>query len=80
MFREINHTRTEAIIELIRTLPASEQTAIARSLAKPAKKLSSKEKKTREVLNDIAEGLREIKESKRTGKKLMSLDEVLNEL
>lgn len=82
MFREINHTRTGAIIDLVRTLPEREQKIIVKTLTTPQKKkkLSKKEKKTQEVLNDIAEGLREIKEAKRTGKKMMSLDEALNEL
>lgn len=82
MFREAKHTTAEAIIELIRTLPKSEQTAIAKGLSadNPKKKLNKKAKKTQEVLNDITEGLREIKEAKRTGKKLMTLDEALNEL
>ena len=82
MFRETNHTVTEAIINLVRTLPEREQKIIAKTLntTKPTKKLSKKEKKTQEVLNDIAEGLREIKEAKRTGKKMITLDEALNEL
>ena len=33
-----------------------------------------------EVLNSIREGLREIKEAQRTGRKLMSAEELLNEL
>jgi len=82
MFREINHTRTGAIIDLVRSLPEREQKIIVKTLTTPQqkKKLSKKEKKTQEVLNDIANGLREIKEAKRTGKKMMSLDEALNEL
>lgn len=82
MFREINHTRTGAIIDLVRSLPEREQKIIVKTLNTPQqkKKLSKKEKKTQEVLKDIAEGLREIKEAKRTGKKMMSIDEALNEL
>ena len=33
-----------------------------------------------EILNSIREGLREIKEAKRTGRKLMTVEELLNEL
>ena len=33
-----------------------------------------------EVLNSIREGLREIKEAQRTGRKLMTVEELLNEL
>ena len=33
-----------------------------------------------EVLNSIREGLREIKDAQRTGRKLMSAEELLNEL
>jgi hypothetical protein len=82
MFREINNTRTEAIIDLIRTLPQAEQTAIVRSLSavKRKKKLTRKEKNTQEVLRGIAEGLKEIKDAKRKGKELMDLEEALNEL
>ena len=80
MFKE--HS-TEKLIEYIHTLPDKEQKLIAKSIntSKPVKKkLTEKERKTQEVLKDIAAGLREIKESKRTGKKMMSLDEALNEL
>ena len=82
MFREINNTRTEAIIDLIRTLPQAEQTAIVRSLSavKRKKKLTRKEKNTQEVLRGIAEGLKEIKDGKRKGKELMDLEDALNEL
>ena len=33
-----------------------------------------------EILNSIREGLREIKEARRTGRKLMTAEELLNEL
>ena len=33
-----------------------------------------------EILNSIREGLREIKEAQRTGRKLMTAEELLNEL
>ena len=34
----------------------------------------------KEILNSIREGLREIKEARRTGRKLMTAEELLNEL
>jgi hypothetical protein len=85
MFKEINHARTDAIIDLIRTLPELEQTVIARGLsaAKPKKKLSEKEKREKRKqshLKGIAEGLREIQEAKRGGKPMKTLDEFLDEL
>ena len=33
-----------------------------------------------EILNSIREGLREVKEARRTGRKLMTAEELLNEL
>ncbi len=82
MFKEINHARTEAIIGYIRTLPDSEQKVIVSTLSDtdPKKKLSTKEKKKQEHLRGIAEGLREIKEAKRTGKKLPDLQDLIDEL
>jgi phage-related protein len=80
MFKEINQARTEAVIDYIRMLPVNEQKAIIKSISKPGKKLTKKQKKTQEVLKGIAEGLREIKEAKRGGKQLMNLDDALNEL
>lgn len=80
MFRETSHTTTKAVIELIRTLPDKEQRVIAKTLAAPKKKLSKREKKTQEVLNDIAAGWSEVKEAKRTGIPLPTLTETLNEL
>jgi hypothetical protein len=79
MFREINHARTEALVDYIRILPVSEQKFITRQL-NSKKKLSAKEKRKLKELKGIAEGLREIKESKRTGKPMKTLDEFLNEL
>jgi hypothetical protein len=82
MFRETNHTVTEAIINLVRTLPEREQKFIAKTLntTKTKKKTDKKELKKQQVLNDIRDGLLEIKEAKRTGKKLKSLEEFLNEI
>jgi hypothetical protein len=79
MFREINQARTDSIVNYIRTLPESEQKAIARNLTSK-KKLSAKEKRKVQELKGIAEGLREIKEAKRGGKQLMDLEDALNEL
>jgi hypothetical protein len=56
MFREINHARTEAIINTIRILPESEQKFIVRQL-NSKKKLSAREKRKLQVLKGIAEGL-----------------------
>lgn len=79
MFKE--HA-TEKLIEYIQALPVREQRIIAKTLNTPKakKKLSKKEKKTQEVLNDIAEGLREIKEAKRTGKELPDIQVLIDEL
>jgi hypothetical protein len=79
MFKE---SPTEKLIEYIQALPEREQKIIAKTLNAPkrVKKLSKKEKKTQEVLNDIKDGLLEIKEAKRTGKKLKTLEEFLNEI
>jgi hypothetical protein len=79
MFRGINNARTAATVNYIRTLPEPEQKAIVRQLVSK-KKLSKKAKKKIEILKGIAEGLREIKEAKRTGKPMKTLDEFLDEL
>lgn len=75
MFKE---TATQKLIEYIQTLPKQERKVIAENILEPKakKKTNSKQK----VLNDIKHGLREIKEAKRTGKKLKSLDTFLNEI
>jgi hypothetical protein len=82
MFKEVNHARTEALIEYIRILPEREQKLIASSIptSKSKKKLSTREKKKLQELKGIAEGLREIKEAKRTGKKLPDLQDLIDEL
>jgi hypothetical protein len=79
MFREINHARTEAIINTIRILPESEQKFIVRQL-NSKKKLSAREKRKLQVLKGIAEGLKEIKEAKRNGNKLPDLQDLINDL
>jgi len=80
MFKE--HT-TEKLIEYIQTLPDKEQKFIIKTLSttkvKKARKTGSV-RKEQDILNGIKEGLQEIKESKRTGKPLKTLDEFLNEL
>jgi MFS superfamily sulfate permease-like transporter len=83
MFREINHTRTEAIIDLVRTLPEREQKIIVKTLSSPKPKKGRKNgsaKTEQDVLDSIKRGLEEIKESKRTGKPMKTLDEFLNEI
>ena len=79
MFREINHARTEAIINTIRILPESEQKFIVRQL-NSKKKLSAREKRKLQILKGIAEGLKEIKEAKRNGNKLPDLQDLINDL
>ncbi len=82
MFREINHARTEALIDYIRILPENEQKAIVSGISdfKGKKKLTKKQKNTQQVLKGIAEGLKEIKEAKRTGKPMKTLEEFLDEI
>lgn len=81
MFKESKHT-TDAIVDLIHTLPQRQQKVIVKKLAasKSPKKLSKKAKKKQEVLKSIEDGLREIKEAKRSGKKRKTMEEFLNEL
>lgn len=83
MFRETKHSTTEAVIELIRTLPEKEQKVIVRTFtsvkSKPKRKTSSV-RTEQDVLNSIKGSLKQIKEAKRTGKPLKTLDEFLNEL
>ena len=79
MFKERS---TEKLIEYIQTLPREERKVIAKNILEPKakKKTDKKELKKQQVLNDIRDGLLEIKEAKRTGKKLKSLEEFLNEI
>ena len=76
MFKE---NATQKLIEYIQTLPKEERKIIAENILEPKKekKASGKKKK---VLSDIKEGLFEIKEAKRTGKKLKTLAAFLNEI
>ena len=79
MFKE--HA-TEKLIEYIQALPDKEQKFIVKSLSSPKVKKKKNEKRVTEqdVLNSIKRGLEEIKESKRTGIPLKTLDEFLDEL
>jgi hypothetical protein len=80
MFKE--HA-TEKLIEYIQALPDKEQKLILKSLSatKPKKIRKATSVRTeQDVLDGIKEGLREIKESKRTGKPLKNLEETLHEL
>ena len=80
MFKE---SATQKLIEYIQTLPKQERKVIAEHIIEPKtkkKKRSKKELRKQKVLNDIKSGLLEIKEAKRSGKKLKSLDTFLNEI
>ncbi|MBS1622777.1 MAG: hypothetical protein JST83_02070 [Bacteroidetes bacterium] len=68
---------TQKLIEYIQTFPREERKLIAREILEPSEKKKNATKQ--KVLKDIKAGLLEIKESKRTGKKMKSLDEFLNE-
>jgi len=79
MFKE---NSTAKIIEYIQSLPAKKQRVILETISTKTQK---KERKTssiteQAVLNNIKIGLLEIKEAKKTGKKLKTLDQFLNEL
>lgn len=80
MFKE--HS-TEKLIEYIKTLPEKEQIFIEKTLSSARKRKvrkSSAPKTEQDVLDSIERGMREIKEAKRTGKPLKSLQETLREL
>jgi hypothetical protein len=80
MFKERS---TEKLIEYIQTLPDKEQKAIVKTLSgtKSKKVVKPRGVKTeQDVLDSIRLGLEEIKESKRTGKPLKSLEATLYEL
>ncbi len=79
MFRE---GQTQKLIEYIQTLPKDEQLYIAEKISEPKakKKLSKKEAAKQRVLDSIKHGLLEIQEAKRTGKKMKTIDEFLNEI
>lgn len=78
MFKE---TPTQKLVEYLQTLPEKDKQVIVKTLSspKPKKKLNEKDKRKQQVLKSISAGLHEIKESKRTGKPLKTLDEFLNE-
>lgn len=74
---------TEKLIEYIQALPDKEQKFIIKTLSTTKIKKTRKTASVRteqDILNGIKEGLQEIKESKRTGKPLKTLEETLNEL
>ena len=79
MFKE---SPTQKLIEYIQTLPKQERKVIAEQILEPKakRKTDKKEVKKQKVLKDIKSGLLEIKEAKRTGKKLKTLDAFLNEI
>ena len=79
MFKEKS---TQKLIEYIQTFPKHERQVIAEHILEPkAKKSSSKKSsKKQKVLNDIKSSLLEIKEAKRSGKKLKTLEAFLNEI
>ncbi len=79
MFKEGS---TQKLVEYIQTLPKRERLYIAEKIAEPKakKKLSKKEGAKKRVLNSIKQGLLEIEEAKKTGKKLPQLKDLLNEL
>ena len=80
MFKERS---TEKLIEFIQTLPDKEQKVIVKTLSSPKVKKVHKShavKTEQDILDSIKRGLEEIKESKRTGKPLKSLEATLHEL
>ena len=79
MFKE--HS-TEKLIEYIQSLPAIEQKFIVKTLSSPRAKKKMNPASTAElrVLNSIKGSLEEIKEAKRTGKKLPELQDLIDEL
>jgi hypothetical protein len=79
MFKE---KTTQKLIEYIQTFPKHERQVIAEQILspKPKKNANKKASGKQKVLNDIKSGLLEVKEAKRTGKKLKTLDTFLNEI
>ena len=79
MFKEKG---TQKLIEYIQTFPKEERQLIAEQILEPKTKKNTDKKEAgkRKVLNDIKSGLLEIKEARRTGKKLKTLEEFLNEI
>ena len=80
MFKE---SATEKLIEYIQALPDKEQKFIVKTLSLPKTKKTGKTataKTEQDVLDSIKRGLEEMKESKRTGKPMKTIDEFLNEI
>ena len=79
MFKERS---TQKLIEYIQTLPKEERQKIVEQISEPKAKKKPAQKGTakRKVLSDIKSGLVEIKEAKRRGKKLKTLDTFLHEI
>ena len=79
---ELNAMRGELAREILNIesmeLLQKEQRYLKRAMKTEKEEVEYIEKE--EVLNSIREGLREIKEAQRTGRKLMSAEELLNEL
>ncbi len=76
MFREDS---TAKLIDYIQTLPKQERKRIAQMIVEPKAKTNKKDNAKLKVLKSVKNGLLEIKEAKRTGKKLKTLSEFLNE-
>ncbi|MFN8314965.1 MAG: hypothetical protein U0T32_00775 [Chitinophagales bacterium] len=76
MFREDS---TAKLIDYIQTLPKQERKRIAQMIVEPKAKTNKKDTAKQKVLKSVKNGLLEIKEAKRTGKKLKTLSEFLNE-
>ncbi len=76
MFREDS---TAKLIDYIQTLPKQERKRIAQMIVEPKAKTNKKDNAKQKVLKSVKKGLLEIKEAKRTGKKLKTLSEFLNE-
>jgi hypothetical protein len=76
MFREDS---TAKLIDYIQTLPKQERKRIAQMIVEPKVKTNKKDTAKQKVLKSVKNGLLEIKEAKRTGKKLKTLSEFLNE-
>ena len=79
---ELNAMRGELAREILNIesieLLQKVQRYIKRAMKKEIEEVEYIEKE--EILNSIREGLREIKEARRTGRKLMTAEELLNEL
>lgn len=76
MFREDS---TAKLIDYIQTLPKQERKRIAQMIVEPKANTNKKDNAKQKVLKSVKNGLLEIKEAKRTGMKLKTLSEFLNE-